>query len=448
MNENVVFSFFDKNGRLMDKHYRFYIEAIRAAAGATNKRIFHFGGGIRGGKTFTAIFTLYSIAKIFPGTRIHIIRESTPSINRTIKPSFFKIVKHYKKYNENRNYVELENGSVFFFMSEQIDKDKDLDRFKGLETNIFLLEQIEELSQKTFEKAKERAGTHLFQGCPAPLILTTFNPTYVRWVRENVYVPWVENKVPEYVHIEMVTAVDNPHIPQELWSSWQTMDDLMYKQYVLGDWELSVSEKAFMYAFDLNKHTGFIEPDLKNGVVLSFDFNVEPITCTCSLVGPDYLYVIKEFRSNKGINDLIDQIRSYLPTNVHIRVTGDAAGHQRSIYLPQNVTAYHLIRDGLDLTRHQILTPTKNMSIRDSRALCNTVINQIDFKIDKSCKYTIEDFLTVEADYKGEIERNLAINKRQSPDKTHFLDTVRYTIHTFFFDSFYRKIPFYYEYEQ
>lgn len=435
------FSFFSEKGVFMKKHFRFFKLAIRSAFGLTGKTIFHFGGGIRGGKTFTNLLIVNAIAEIFPGTKIHIIRESLPSIDRTIKPSFFKIVKKYKKYNQNKNFVELENGSVFFFMAEQINMDKDLDRFKGLETNIFFLEQIEELNPKTFEKAKERVGTHIFDDAPAPLIFTTFNPTHVRWVRDTVYTPWKENLVPDYMHIEMVTAVDNPHIPASQWNSWKTMDDLMYKQYVLGDWDLVLSQKAFIHAFNIEKHVSIVEFDEEETVYLSFDFNVEPLVCTAAHIGENFLHIFKEFRGSKGIEEMLIRIKNFFPADTHFIVTGDAAGYARSFLLKQNQTAYTLVMGILDITRHQVRTPAKNLYLRDSRALCNTVIKNIDFKIDKNCKYTIEDLLTVEVNYKGEIERDISINKKQDPDKSHLLDTVRYFIHTYFFHKFQNYIP-------
>lgn len=442
LSDNTVFSFFSPvNGELMTKHWNFYVQAIQAAYGRNNKSIFHFGGGIRGGKTFSALFTAYSIARFFPGTKIHAIRESVPSLNRTIKPSFFKIVKHFKKYNENKNFVELHNGSVFFFMAEQIDRDKDLNRFKGLETNIILLEQIEELSPKTFEKAKERVGTHIFPNAPMPLILTTFNPTHVRWVRDTIYTPWKENTVPDFIHIEMVTAAHNPFISAQQWRTWATMDDLMYKQYVLGDWDIVLSQKAFIHAFDVEKHVGIVEYDEGETVFLSFDFNVDPVVCTAAHVGENYLHVFKEFRGNKGIEEMLLRMRNFFGPNAHFLVTGDASGYQRSVLVRQNVTAYSLIMGILDLTRHQIKTPAKNMYLNDSRSLCNTVIKNIDFKVDKNCRYTIEDLLTVEVNYKGEIERDISINKKQDPEKSHLLDTVRYLIHTCFFHKFQYFIP-------
>lgn len=436
------FSFYPQaGGELMQKHFRFFKSAIRSATGQSEKNIFHFGGGIRGGKTFTNLFTIHTIAEMYPGTKIHIIRESVPSIERTIKPSFFKIVKNYKTYNQNKNFVELHNGSIFFFMAEQIDRDKDLDRFKGLETNIFFLEQIEELSPKTFEKAKERVGTHIFDNAPAPLIFTTFNPTHVRWVRDTIYTPWKEDLIPDYAHIEMVTAADNPHIPRQQWKSWATMDDLMYKQYVLGDWEMVLSQKAFIHAFNMEKHVGIVELDESETVYLSFDFNVDPVVCTCAHVGENYLHIFKEFRGNQGIEEMLTRIRNFFPADTHYIVTGDASGYARSVLLKANVTAYTLIMGILDITRHQVRTPAKNMYLRDSRALCNTVIKNIDFKIDKTCRYTIEDLLSVEVNYKGEIERDISINKKQDPDKSHLLDTVRYFIHTYFFHKFQNYIP-------
>jgi hypothetical protein len=441
--KQIAFSFFSPaDGSPLREHIKFFAKALRAACGQSPETIFHFGGGIRGGKTYTTLFTIYTIARMFPGSKVYIVRESVPSLERTVKPSFFKLINNcYKEYNQNKNYVKLHNGSVFYFLAEQIDKDKDLDRFKGLEANIFFLEQIEELSPKTYEKAKERVGTHIFEGAPMPLIFTTFNPTHVKWVRDTIYNPWKEGNIPEYMHISMVTAAQNPFIPSQQWKTWATMDDLMYKQYVLGDWDLVLSQKAFMHAFDVNKHVGVVEWDENDTVYLSFDFNVEPLVCIAAHLGENYLHIFKEFRGNKGLEELLARIVGFFGISTHFLVTGDASGHARNALLRKDETAYTMIQKMLDITRHQIRTPAKNLYLRDSRALCNTVIKNIDFKIDKNCKYTIEDLLTVEVNYKGEIERDIAINKKQDPEKSHLLDTVRYLIHTYFFNKYQYFIP-------
>jgi hypothetical protein len=239
----------------------------------------------------------------------------------------------------------------------------------------------------------------------------------------------------------MVTAAQNPFIPQQQWKTWATMDDLMYKQYVLGDWDLVLSQKAFMHAFDASKHVGVVEWDENDTVYLSFDFNVEPLVCIAAHLGENYLHIFKEFRGNKGLEELLARIVGFFGISTHFLVTGDASGHARNALLRKDETAYTMIQKMLDITRHQIRTPAKNLYLRDSRALCNTVIKNIDFKIDRNCKYTIEDLLTVEVNYKGEIERDIAINKRQDPEKSHLLDTVRYLIHTYFFNKYQYFIP-------
>jgi len=84
--KQIAFSFFSPtNGAPMREHIKFFAKALRAALGQSPETIFHFGGGIRGGKTYTTLFTIYTIARMFPGTKVYIVRESGSRLPLTQK---------------------------------------------------------------------------------------------------------------------------------------------------------------------------------------------------------------------------------------------------------------------------------------------------------------------------------------------------------------------------
>ena len=88
--------------------------------------------------------------------------------------------------------------------------------------------------------------------------------------------------------------------------------------------------------------------------------------------------------------------------------------------------------------------PRKNLGIRDSRLMCNAALEHLEISIDPSCEHLIEDLLTVEADFSGDIDRKLIINKTNDPTKSHLLDCFRYYIHTYYLEQFQKAV---YKYE-
>lgn len=433
--ENVVYSFFHpETGNLLDKHYRFFVNAMNAVRGLTDVNVLHFGGGIRGGKTFCCLATMRIIANEFPGTHFHIVRDTLPSLTQTTLKSFLKLCGPYKKLSQGGSkgtYVELHNGSVFHFFAEQYDRDKDLDRFKGLETNIFFLEQIEELNPLTFQKAQERMGSWRFDGEPNPIILTTFNPTHVQWIRDMVYKPYITGKIPSNHFIQFVTASDNPFVSDAQWKGWSGMDKMHYQQYVKGDWDVFENLKSFAYNFDKSKHVGQVLYRKGEDIYISFDFNVNPSVCLLAHRNDEYLHIFKEFYiNNSNIYELCENIAPYTESS-RVYVTGDSSGLNRNIHLKDNANTYELILRLLNITKH-CLHISHNLGIRDSRIICNTALATLDILIDSGCEHLIDDLMTVEATATGDIERKIAIKKSQDPSKTHLLDCFRYYIHNYY----------------
>ena len=444
LKKETIYSFFNPvDGSLMVKHWNFYLEIMKAVQYKSQKRIFFFGGGVRGGKSFLCLFALLRIAKLFPGVKIHIIRNSMPVIQSTIEQSFLKLCKEYKRFNRDKGnyFVEFHNKSRIYFFAEQYDSDKDLDRFKGLETNIIFLEQIEELQEKTFEKAQERLGSWRFKGEPNPIILSTFNPTNVEWIRETVYYPYKIQDIPYNYHIEMVTAKDNPFVAEHQWEIWKNKKDKKsYQQYIEGDWDVLTDVNIFAYSFDRNKHVQSVEKRYEY-IYLSFDFNVNPSVCLLAHIGDNHLHIFSELRiENSNVYEIIEGIEN-LSEGLPLFITGDASGRSRSHLLKDNMNTYDIIKRELNITHHSFHVPKSNLGLFDSRQIVNATLEHMDVRIDSSCKYLIEDLLTVEVDTKGSYlhktrrDRDISIDKRDST-KTHLLDCFRYYCNTYFAKKF------------
>lgn len=207
-------------------------------------RIIGFGGGIRGTKTWGSLAALITLCRIFPNSRWAVVRKDLQRLRDTTIPSFEKLVgDHCPEFigtvNQQRWEADCANGSRILFRGENIDKDPELLRFHGYEVNGFLNEEADELSERTFNKEKERAGTWIVPGGgeqPPAYILNTFNPT-ARWPKRVFYVPWRDGTMKKPYAFIPTTAADNPYISDDQRQAWKEMPSHEYRRFVLGDWE-------------------------------------------------------------------------------------------------------------------------------------------------------------------------------------------------------------------
>lgn len=221
------------------------------------------------------------------------------------------------------------------------------------------------------------------------------------------------------------TTYDNPHIdPAEVDAAKRELDALTFSCEYLAE-DVDLTHKPFAYCFDKNRHIRDVAYDPNHYLHLSFDFNVDPITCVASQYVNGEIRFIKEFRlSNSNIYELCDRIVTTFPGSAYL-VTGDASGQSRSALTVGNINYYSVIREKLRLTSGQLKVPSVNPAISDSQVLTNSILQNHSVVFDPSMVYTIDDLLYVEMTDGGDIDK--AKNKHRS----HLLDAVRYTFNTF-----------------
>lgn len=226
----------------------------------------------------------------------------------------------------------------------------------------------------------------------------------------------------------------NPMLdPVELEEIKLQLDDLTWEQEYLANF-VDFTGRPFAYSFDAHKHVGKTElPKISLPLDLSFDFNVDPITCIASQHLPDksQIRIHKEFRlRNSDIYELCDTIIAEYGDNYFFRVTGDASGNNRSAMVGDNLNYYKIIMKRLDLAQEgQIFVPSANPLHKNSRVLTNSLLKRHpDLLIDESCEYLIADLKFVECKENGEIDKDK--NKHQG----HLVDCLRYYYNTWHSD--------------
>lgn len=211
-----------------------------------------YGGAIRGGKTFLVLTLIIILCRAYPRSRWAIVRKDLPTIRRNVLPSFFKV----REYMNNQfvgdiNYTTwiatCDNGSQIIFFPENYQQDKDLNRWKGLEVNGFGLEEANELQEKSFNKAIERAGAWVIPPDPEtgdeamqpdPIIFLTCNPA-LGWVKTLFYNRWKNGTLEAPFYYLPAQQTDNPFVTDAQRESWSYLPEPEYRRFVLGDWDVS-----------------------------------------------------------------------------------------------------------------------------------------------------------------------------------------------------------------
>lgn len=195
-----------------------------------------------------------------------------------------------------------------------------------------------------------------------------------------------------------------------------------------GLWGKAEVEAPFAQRFDKTKHVKKLE--YKGKVYrLSFDFNVNPITCIIATDNGKKAQILKEFRlSDSDIYKLCSEIRAWLPIGCYIEVTGDSTGSNRSAMTQGNINYYDIIEKELRISRRQIRTPTYNIGHENSRALMNSLFIENLIELDESCKWLIDDLVYCEVLPDGHINKK----KNEASNMGHLLDCLRYLLATFY----------------
>lgn len=405
-------------------------------ATAQGYRNFFYGGGIRGGKTYVSLTIFSLLAKKYPGSRWHVIRESMPLLKATTIPSMEKILDGTPvKWHRGADYhVRFPNASRIHFISENYQRDKDLNRFKGLETNGILLEQLEEIQYATWQKALERVGSWYTTPMPPSFIFATFNPTQ-GWLRSEIYDKWKRGELAKPYYYLTALPTDNPYVTADQWAGWDTMDDLGRARFVEGNWDAFDASGLFAYSFKPATHIAPAPLALDKGLPLwlSFDFNVSPMTALLCQHDGRRIRILREFRqSDTGIYEFMrDVIVPQLPPGT-VYVTGDPAGRARSALAARNLNYYIAITEVLGLGANSVRLLPLPPTHENSQVLCNAILSKFpSLLIDPGCKGLIHDLQTVKMRADGTIDKDQAIVLKGGKTETigHLLDCLRYYLH-------------------
>ena len=416
-------------------------------------RVICYGGAIRGGKSFNAIAALILLHRVYPGSRSIIVRENLDILRKNTLPSCQKAIpsNFVRQFKGDPQFEwTFKNGSQMFFFAEGYEKDKEYDRWNGLEVNFILLEQIEELQLMALEKSLERVGSHIIPNAvqPEPQILITVNPTKT-WAKEMIYDKWLDGTLPDKWLYIPALITDNPFIPDSFKESLQELkriNPVKYQRYVEGDWEVQdVIEGAFWKSFSYELHVKDLKIDLDLPLHISFDENVNPYPALSiwQIDGKDarQLHEIclrhPENKLIKVAKEFVRWVRSQSWNNL-VYIYGDATSQKEDAKLQAGYNYFTMLRNEIQPHfRCQIRKPSRNPPVALRADFINSIyemeFDDITIKIHEGCTESIKDYTTVQEAADGTM-----IKKKTNGVELigHLSDSKAYLLLEVFKDSF------------
>lgn len=226
------------------------------------------------------------------------------------------------------------------------------------------------------------------------------------------------------------TYHDNPHCKPErkaFLEQLSLIDPYYYTIYTLGKWGNIKIGAPFIFTFSRAKHiVPGLEPIPHLPIILSFDFNVDPITCISGQVRDlEEARILEEFRIlNSDIEELCQRIITTYPDRM-FQVTGDASGQNRTV-IKRDLDFYKIIKRELKLGMAQFKIPAANPPIKKTRLLCNALLSKHpNYHFSDRVPHLITDIENTEVDEHG------GINESKDKHVGHLFACWRYFNFTF-----------------
>lgn len=309
------------------------------------------------------------------------------------------------------NFPEHKRKIVFLGMDDP-DKIKSLKGFQRA-----WCEEMSEFSQEDFFEINRR-----LRAMDDIQITGSFNP-----ISKN---HWIKNfffdnpEIAKETTIIKSTYKDNPYMSEIDRKHIEMLKDIDYNQwniYANAEWGEVGVKRPWAYGFKDKNITSGLTFDYSLPVWLSFDFNIDPMTCLAIQVTDKWIKVIKEFRLlDSNIPEICEAIRNeFAFKNVYFKVTGDPSGNSRQVAMKDSLTCYRLIKNELKLSDSQFFVMKAHASLKDSRTLINYMLINYNVLINETCHHLIDDLTYCEVNDNGEID------KTKDKHRSHLLDCLK-----------------------
>lgn len=381
-----------------------------------DNRILLYGGAIRGAKSYWGCMEIITFCFKYPNSRWLVMRKDRVVLEATLLKTFTEnfldkgFYQYVKRFSQDDLTLTWNNNSEILFMGENYDKDKDLNRFKGLEINGAFIDEVNEIQEVSFDKVVERSGTWFHSpGCPTKILMSC-NPAQ-NWVKERFYNKWKDGILPKGQAYLQAKIIDNPYVPKDFLENLKNLPRYQYEVFVNGDWDISLKIGGEFYkCFELDKHVGECDYNPSLPLHISWDDNVNPYlpcgifqiqTDSNTTNGHKSIFMIDEIAGcnpNNTIKSVCNEIKRKYPNHLSgMFIYGDATADKEDTKLEKGYNFYRLIQDHLKQYRPALRVLKSNPSVVMRGNWLNTVfekeIGGLSVLISEKCTKAVNDFV-------------------------------------------------------
>lgn len=376
-------------------------------------------GAVGSGKTLMAAHLIWLHAVENPGAYIGIGRKDLKRLKSTLlkpilahAPTNWKVNKDFE-YNKTEGIIKLPNGSIIACFSWA---DGDLERFKGEQFTMFVMDEGSESEFEVFEMIKSRLGrVKAIDECIFMILTNPDEPEH--WINKDIIAKsgWVDGKkvisdlVDYNFHVYYSLTIQNKHNLKEGYIEGLIASN--HKKWIErnleGKW-ISFGGEGLYFAYDDAKHffpTDYTV-DLNYPIHVAWDFNVaigKPMSVCFFQYINDVFHFFEQSVVQANTSSLLSEMngRNLFSYKTKYIINGDAAGwHKGSA--TEGFSDYDIIDNFLKKLKidqslnYTINVPLANPEVKTRHNLVNSYLEnglgQHKIKVYKKC-YTLNEGL-------------------------------------------------------
>lgn len=354
-----------------------------------------YQGGYGSGKTFSGSLLGIILCMNYPGIRGLVGAQTYTLVRDTTFRQYlehldnmgFRAGAHYDiKSSEDK--IQFRNGSEILFRHLQ-----EPNKLKSLNLGFIEIEEMSDIPESTFLMLLSRLRQANIWGSEFQYRL--FGHTNPEMHKGWIYKYFVEQK-PDNYRLIYAPSTQNIYLPEHYVEDLKKVyDEQYYRINVLGEFGDYTSGLIVKNFTNDNIRELHYQPDL--ALHLTWDFNVDPMSCICAHKTGDKVFYFDEFiLENTSTQRTIEEVIKRYPAHKgDIIINGDASGDNRSTQSERS--NYVIIRNALQ--RHYPDKQIKfhlrhfNPRIKNRIAAFNAMIcnhnGERKILIDKRCKWLL-----------------------------------------------------------
>lgn len=306
-----------------------------------------YQGGYGSGKTWCGSLLGILLSQEYPGCRGLVGAKEYELVRKTTLVSYMEHLdnmgfiqgKDYT-YNKVDKIITFSNGSEILFSALE-----DPEKFKSLNLHWAEIEEASQISDSSFKQLIGRLRNTYKGKNWKDFRYRLFGHTNPQPDKGWIWRRFVENAKENY-RLIIAPTTNNIYLPEHFVESMkESFDEEYYRINVLGEFGDYASGLVVKNFSEKNIKPMSYVPDLP--LHLTWDFNVDPMSCIVAHKTDDAVYYIDEFvLENSSTQRTIDAvIQKYSAHQGDIIINGDASGDNRSTQSERS--NYVIIRNAL-----------------------------------------------------------------------------------------------------